>query len=409
MAKSRSLSHLLLHWVLAFHSTTQGAEVPYHFFDFEAPLFSKGILPDSIPGLSLRQGKAQIAPTQSQDDHGQYLVVSPHHPHGALLLTSKRVAADQRSHAEIWVRPQATDPQAGEEIIDFDGAVVGLFRRPNESYAEFHAFHQTSKDTGYWLSTGRLIQLDDQGKAQQWHRLNITQNWAEGTWSLKIDGELPLAGLSRSGAVDPQRFECWLFGQEQGACDFDDLLVTPIDPDQLEANAIVGRISKPSPTAQRQHSVPTKASSKQAGPRRQATLPKSSHEIVAKPSTFDVHLKVVGGGKHLTEFDVAEQHNKARRIALYSPGYDADGSPLPLKVEIRSDGHLSEGLVLADLQWAITEFADPKQPKPLQVIVHGNFSSGPTQTATVPSNWSNKPLSITIAPHLIDQARKAPP
>lgn len=409
MAKSRFFSYLSLHWILFLHALAQGADIPYHFFDFEAPLFSPGTLTLSNPGLNLRQGWAQIVSTQSQDDNGQYLVVSPHHPHGALLLTGTRIAADQRSHTEIWVRPQATDPHTGEEFVDFDGAVVGLFRTPNKSSAEFHAFHQTSKDSGYWLSTGRLIHLDDQGKAHLWHRLNITQNWETRTWSLKIDGELLLTGLSRSGEVDPQRFECWLFGQEQGACDFDDLLVTPIDPDQLEAKAIVGRISKRSTTAPIHQTLPTKASSKQAGLRRQAALPKSSPDVVAKPSTFDVHLKVVGGGKHLTEIDVDELDHKSRRIALYSPGYDADGNPLPLQLEIRSDGYLSEGLVLADLQWAITELADPKQPKQLQVIVHGNFSSGPTQTATVPSKWSNKPLSITVAPHLIDQARKDKP
>lgn len=379
-------------------------KIPYHFYNFEAPRFDQGSLAGSPQGLSLVQGTARIAATPSTPGSTQYLVLDKHGPHSAVLLTGKRLAGDHRSHAEVWVRPQATLSQNGEEFMDFDGAVIGLFRRPDEATAEFHAFHQISADTGCWLSTGRVIELNEQGAATQWHRLNIEHHWEAGTWSLKVDSAVGLTGLQRSGRIEPDRFECWLFGQEQGDCAFDDLLITPLAPDQLEAQALAGQLLRRTPAEPSGRSQPRVATGKQPVPRRHTALPKPAGQPAA-PVEFDFHLKVVGGGRHIAEIDLKEKPEGQNRIALYSPGYDAAGQPLPLQVEIRCDALLGEGVVLADLHWAITEDGDAQNGEPRPVLVQGDFSTGPTQLATVPSKWSNKALSIQVAPHLMKAVR----
>lgn len=384
--------------------SAEGDKISYHFFNFEAPRFEQGSLAGSPQGLSLVQGAARIAANPTTPGSTQHLVLDKHGPHSAVLLTGKRLAGDHRSHAEVWVRPQATSSQNGEEFMDFDGAVIGLFRRPDEASAEFHAFHQITAETGCWLSTGQMIGIDEQGAATQWHRLNIEHHWEAGTWSLKVDRAGGLTGLQRSGRIEPDRFECWLFGQEQGACAFDDLLITPLAPDQLEAQASAGQLQRRTPAEPSGRSRPRVATGKQTAPRRHTALPKPAGQPAA-PMEFDLHLKVVGGGRHITEVDLKENPEGQRRIALYVPGYDAAGQPLPLQVEIRSDAHFEEGMLLANLHWTITAAGDAKQGEPPPVLVQGDFSTGPTQLTTVPSKWSNKALSIQVAPHPMNGIR----
>jgi hypothetical protein len=353
-------------------------------------------------GIEIRRGKAVIEAAKPTDGASQCLLIGASDPHAALLLAGKRLASDHRSYAEVWVRPQATETQAGDEFIDFDGAAIALFRSNVEGKAEFAAFHQTDAGTGYWLTTGQVFDLDARGASAQWHRLNVMHNWEAGTWELEIDGAKVLIGLHRSGEINVERFQCWLFGQPRGECRFDDLLISPLPPDELETQAIAKQWARRSPTKAGVVMTPTKASAKQTTKRRHSTMP-SHVERVTTPSTYEFHVMVVGGGRHITEIEVKDPKTGPGRIALYSPGYDDKGQPIPLKVEIRSDDHLSEGLILADLQWAITEVVDAKSKEPIPVLVHGDFSTGPTQLATVPSKWSNKGITIHVAPHLIDQ------
>ncbi len=404
MIKALSFHCLVLLTIIAPVHSADENKISYHFYNFEAPRFDQGSLAGNPQGLSLVQGTARIAATPTMPGSTQHLMLDKHGPHSAVLLTGKRLAGDHRSHAEVWARPQATLSQNGEEFMDFDGAVIGLFRRPDEASAEFHAFHQITADTGCWLSTGQMIELNEQGAATQWHRLNIEHHWEAGTWSLKVDGVEGLTGLQRSGQVEPDRFECWLFGQQQGDCAFDDLLITPLAPEQLEAQASAGQLLRRMPTEPAGRSRPRVATGKQSVPRRHTALPKPAGQPTA-PAEFDFHLKVVGGGRHIAEIDLKEKPEGQNRIALYTPGYDAAGQPLPLQVEIRCDAHLGEGVVLADLHWAITEAGDAQNGELRPVLVQGDFSTGPTQLATVPSKWSNKALSIQVAARLRQAVR----
>ena len=281
--KALSFHCLVLLLIITPVRSAEEDKISYHFCNFEAARFEQGNLTGSPQGLNLVQGTARIAATPTTPGSTQHLVLDKHGPHSAVLLTGKRLAGDHRSHGEVWVRPQATASQNGEEFMDFDGAVIGLFRRPDEASAEFHAFHQITTDTGCWLSTGQMIGIDEQGAAKEWHRLNIEHHWEAGTWSLKVDGAEGLTGLQRSGRVEPDRFECWLFGQEQGDCAFDDLLITPLAPDQLEAQASAGQLLRRMPTEPAGRSRPRVATGKQPVPRRHTALPQPAGQPTAPP------------------------------------------------------------------------------------------------------------------------------
>ena len=162
MMKALPFHCLSLMLIITPVRSAEGDKISYHFYNFEAPRFDQCSLAGNPQGLSLVQGAARIAATPTTPGSTQHLVLDKQGPHSAVLLTGKRLAGDHRSHAEVWVRPQATLSQNGEEFIDFDGAVIGLFRRPDEASAEFHAFHQITADTGCWLSTGQTIYLDEQ-------------------------------------------------------------------------------------------------------------------------------------------------------------------------------------------------------------------------------------------------------
>ena len=93
-------------------------------------------------------------------------------------------------------------------------------------------------------------------------------------------------------------------------------------------------------------------------------------------------------------FESDAKNGKKQKFALYTPGYDEDGKPKPLEVQIRCDAQLKEGATLADIEWAITEHQGEDQKKNLMVILFGTFETGPSLIAKIPSEWSNKPLSI---------------
>ncbi len=371
-------------------------DVPYHFYNFECPRFLLGTLPTSGHGLELRQGRADIASDGKGVSSGQHLALLAHDPLSGVVIRGNRLASDHQSHAEVWVRPLATSLSAGEEFMDFDGAVVGLFRSPEAGEAEFYAFHQTSPEAGYWLSSGRRIAVDAEGKAAHWHRLHITHHWEAGTWALELDGAVALTGLYRSSGMDAQGFECWLFGHTAGVCEFDDLLISPLPPDALEAQALATQLSRRVPPPVVSPKTPVRASSKKSTQRRQHAQP-APGDTAAGPAAVDFRLHLVSGGKQITSIDLKDNKSGPRRATLYTPSYDEKGQRLPLQVEIRSDAHLREGLVLADLEWSIIEIVEPKEKKPGVVISHGNFATGPTQLVTVPAEWTNKGVTIRMA------------
>ena len=241
------------------------------------------------------------------------------------------------------------------------------------------------------------MNVDDTGHPAEWLRVGIVHDWTAGTWQIEINGTTLLVGLRRHADVVKDRFELRLYGQELGDNSFDDVLISPLPPVELEARTLAQNAARRRVAQQHALDAAKRVSFAQTNQeRRQRQTVKADEKIQAIPSLLDVHLKVIGGGKHITEIDYNDSKGEKQRTTLYVPGYDGNGKPLPLEVEIRCDAELKPGMTLDGISWAVTEQGDDKNPKPLTVLVHGTFVTGPTQIAKVPSKWSNKGLRIHV-------------
>lgn len=386
-------SLLLLAWLIPPEPAC-ALDLPYYFYSFEGRQKS----PFPPKGIQVRQGNVTRSDISGQS--GSSLVIEPSQPHGALTLSGRRLIAEGSSHLEIWTAPSPTNMATGGEFLDFDGAAVALFHSAQDpSQAEFYAFHFTGPNSGSWISSGVVIQP----QSASWHRLGIIHDWSAGTWNLEIDGRPVLSGLGRATDVPKDHFELWLFGQIDGSSHFDDILITPVAPARLET-LLASRTRHPSRKSIAMphrdavaHSAPAPQKRRQHPPN---DLDRPS--LFAKPETLDAEIEVVGGGRHLTSTDITSDTGESKRYSFYSPGYDASGKPLPLQVQIRSDGSLADGRRLRDLHWSVTEL--PKKGQVIvPILVQGTFATGPVQTATVPSTFSNKALTINVwhqTPHL---------
>jgi len=290
------------------------------------------------------------------------------------------------------VRPRAVSSKDGAEFFDYDGAAVALFQNV-DGLAELHALHIGEDQKGFWVSTGVRLRVKD-GVVEDWFRINITQQWEVGTWDLAVNGTQVLQGIGRGACADGKMFEVWLYGNgSQSVNRFDDLLISADPPDVLEskiASMRKPRISTSSVVSSQEKKVSRQTSDDK---RRQHMLPSPDPKKYGQVQVLNMSLKVVGGGRHIGEFESKDKNGQEQKIALYSPGYDEDGKAKPLQVRIRCDAKLGEGVSLSQIEWAITE--DPKEgANEVKVIVFGTFATGPSLIATVPSEWSNKALSI---------------
>lgn len=369
----------------SFHAS--GAErTPYLFINFDdASVFPPGEIAGATQGIQVITPVANVV----KDEAGpkSHLQVS-----GSVVLLANRFTGDGQTHFEAWVRPQAVTADDGMEFLDYDGAVLAMFRT-DEDHAEIHALHMVSADVAFWVSTGVQIPIKN-GIAVDWHVIHIQQHWEQSTWDLTLDGVMVLQGLGRGQYADGKLTEVWLYGHgDQSLNAFDDLLLSADAPDVLERELAAHYQRRTSVAAQAQQKKKLVGRSTTDSHRRQKTQAQPDPKKIETAKILDVSLQVVGGGRHIGEFESTEKDGKKKKFALYTPGYDENGKPKPLEVQIRCDAELKEGASLDDIEWAITEHPKDGEEQ-VRVILSGTFQSGPSLIAKVPSEWSNKPLSI---------------
>lgn len=369
----------------AWSSSAADSGLPYLFVNLEDDKeFPSGTLRAGSHALQVMSPDASVVDGASKED-SRHLLVS-----GAVALVGQRFTGDGQTHLELWAKPHSHSTSDGGEFLDFDGAVVGLFRSSEES-AEFHVFHATESDRGYWLSTGVTVALK-KGVCESWHRLNVTQDWSRGTWSLGIDGAPVMEGIGRCTCAEGNLFELWMYGAgDREATAFDDLVVSSVPPDVLERALAAKAHAIARAPEDRQEQRVARLSAEAA--RRQHREPRPDSRKAASSRILDTQIQVVGGGRHIGEFTSKGKSGMEEKFALYTPGYDEAGKPKPLQVRIRCDAKLQVGASLRELEWAVTEMPRDEQSS-VRVIVHGTFEKGPTLTVTIPSDWSNKAFSI---------------
>ncbi len=383
--KHRALFLLLAPGLISCLSAA--VEAPYIFVNFEAvSAWPDGVLKPERAGWQITAPGASV---RNADDRGasRHLEIT-----GAAVLIGDRFTGDGRTWLEVWARPQAVRMAEGAEFLDFDGAAVALFLTES-GHAELHGLHITEQGCGHWIASGVKVPLTN-GAAADWLSVGIAQNWADRTWELTLNGQVVLTGMGRGDCADGKIFELWCYGHDEGLANrFDDVLVSALPPSVLEA-----RLAEP-PKRRQTATAELSESGKRVGKntldekRRKHHLPRPDLAKAGKAAVLGISLQVVGGGRHIGEFESKNGQGGLDKFALYSPGYDEQGNPKPLEVVIRCDVKLEEGSRLDDIEWAITE--DKKEgAQSLRVIVWGDFANGPSIKATVPSAWSNQALSI---------------
>jgi hypothetical protein len=384
----------------------ENESLPYHLIRFEENEgYQAGAFKGAGGGLQLLQGDARIV-REDGDEVGQCLETVAGIPYASIHFHGERVSRNHKTYFEVWVRPSASPLAKSEEFMDLDGAVLGLFADGPDRPATFHAYHALPEDAGYWVSTGVSAAVGSSGMTQEWIRIGICQNLATGTWDLEIGGEVVMTEIRNTETPREDGIQLWLLGHETRANRFDDLLVSPVEPDSL-------RLGEPKHLPQggsdrNVHDGNLDRSGERKVGRKQSDDDRRRHDAgipaglaKAAPKRLDVEMDIIGGGTQHGKFDGKGADPNQQSFLLYSPQYDDDGKPLPLKVRIQCDTELTEGVDLSKIVWVVTELANKEDKEPRRVIVHGTFTTGFTQIAEIPSEWANKGTQIRVGTNLV--------
>ena len=391
----------------------ESESLPYHFIRFEENEgYQVGAFKEVGGGLQLLQGDARIVREEGDEaGAGQFLETVAGNPYTSLHFSGERVSRDHKTYYEVWVRPSVSPLAKSEEFMDLDGAVLGFFADRPDGAGTFHAYHALPEHQGHWVSTGASAAVGPSGMTQEWIRIGICQNLATGTWDLEIGGEVVLKEIRTTETPREDAIQLWLLGDETRANRFDDLLISPVQPDSLRLGDAKylsqGRSARKDHTGDIDRTGERKVGRKQADEdrrRHDVGIPAGMEKMAAK--RLQVEMDIVGGGKQHGKFDAKDSDSKTSSFLLYSPQYDDAGKPLPLKVRIQCDTELVEGVELSKILWVVTEIAKKDDEGPRKVIAHGTFQTGFTQIAEIPSEWANKGTSIRVGTNLV--VRKSP-
>lgn len=362
-------------------------EAPFYFTNFEDVV--------AWPGGELKTPRAgwQVTEPAAWIRNGDMAKGSRHlEVSGAVNFLGERFTGDGQTWLEIWVRPRAMRMTEGAELLDFDGAVLAFFE-DGKGKGEWHGLHITEDGAGHWIATGVKAPLSD-GAAAHWHCVGIIQNWAERTWDLVVDGRPVLTGMGRGECAAGRHFELWFYGHGDGFANrYDDVLVSPVPPAVLEAQQVELRKDRQAARTELQGDEKRVGAGSSEGRRRKHQLPRPQWQSRGRAEVLSLALEVVGGGRHIGQFESRNDQGAVEKFALYSPGYDAEGKPKPLEILIRCDAKLEAGARLGDIEWAVTALEEQNQSGQ-RVIAWGDFSTGPGVKTTLPSEWSNKPLAV---------------
>ena len=379
-----------------------GAEqesLPHHFIRFEDDEgYQVGDFKGPKDGIQLLQGAARIV-RDDGGEAGQCLETVAGEHYASIHFHGERVSQYDMTYYEVWVKPSASPTEKGEEFMDFDGAMLGFFSDGVDGRGTFHAYHALPEQEGYWVSTGVSADTDISGMTEEWIRIGISQNLAKETWNLEIGGVKVLEEIRYTEAPSVDGIRLWFLGHVTRANRFDDLWVSPVEPDSLHLGK--ARDSSPAWSGKKDRAEKLNRSGERKVGRKQYDKDRRRHDadipdgdVKASPKMLEFDFDILKGGKQHGKFD-DDKSDQKRSYLIYSPEYDDDGNPLPLKVKIQCDSELAEGIDLSQIVWVVTEMGKPEE-RSRKVIVHGNFQSGFTQIAVIPSEWANKGTEIRV-------------
>ena len=275
---------------------------------------------------------------------------------------------------------------------DFAGAAIGFFRVGAEG--ELRVLHGRKGKEALWVSTGVRVPLDPAGLAADWLRINVRLSRSSGRWALAVNGERVLGGLQIVELPRNELLPLYLFGHEDVACRFDNLLISAIEPDMLE-KLLAARTAR----AARAGAAPSRSDPTVLAPKASSTLRQPRG---AEPTALDDAPQLkgwqvtmsVGDREYRGAADRFDQPSDAPKIIAFAPGSDEAGNPLPQRITITADAELRPGLNLRKLRWAHKELLSLE--KYGVTIFEGDFAAGLVQEVTVPPEWSRKATAVLI-------------
>ena len=392
----RSRLPICLFAVSVFCSSVVRAALPaYSFTDFEGAGWSAGPLPAEKSAWHLVQGSAAVVAT-SEERPAQALALGPSTPFAAVFVETTPVANAPVVFCEVLAKPHAVAGEADAEFLDFGGAVAGFFRGKN-GRGELRALFARSAAESVWLSTGLDFPLDESGNAAEWLRIAIRLDRRGERWELRVNGAPVLTGLrALEGRAAGLGF--WLYGQESQPCLVDDVLVTTVEPDQLEKliaaeNRRARRVAPHAPAAPGAQIVsrgPAPGAMRSAQP----AIVKATRELaVPVVRAWDAALQI--GDAHFKSGAEVEIEGRKTSLLIYGPRFDDQGNALPGELTLTADAELRPGADLRRLRWIVVEMK--KWPDEFgETIAAGDFRTGLVQTAIIPPEWIRKATSVHV-------------
>jgi hypothetical protein len=388
---------LVVLWLAVFGSwfESTGAVPAYTFTDFEIESgWREGPLPMEKSPVQLVQGAAAVISLPEHNPE-QILELQAANPFTAMFVDTLPLAKVRVVFCELLTRPASVEEQADAEFLDFGGAILGLFRVGDGG--ELRVLSSRSADESVWISTGLRFPLDGGGRAKDWLRITVRLDRKTERWDLRVNGRPVLKGL---GAVPGKSggLAMWLYGQKTQPCQFDDLLLAAVEPDQLEkmlaarqrrARHQIVTAKEPSGPQIVMRSKPTVElrSTQQA-------ISRAEHQLVA-PVLRDWKLALQIGGQTYESGPPIDADGREPSITVYSPQYDDSGNPLPGSLTITADAELKPGTDLSRLRWIVAELKGwPDQLG--EVLQAGDFATGLVQTVTIPGEWTKKGSYVNV-------------
>jgi len=371
------------------------AQPDYFFADFEAENgWALGPLPEKESAVRPLQGKVEIS-AEPEEVSRQVLRLGPGENFPVAYVDAARFAAQRVVYCEVLAKPYAVDENRDEEFLDFGGAILGFFRVGQQG--EVRGLYAKSPQENVWISTGLRFDLGPDGLPTRWLRIAIRLDRVAGTWSVTINDVPAVAALRTVSLPADSPLPLWLYGDAAHPTFFDDLLISPTAPEELEKLlALPARPATFDPQRPGQqivtHSKPTPEL-------------RRVQESAAKPENLPVrqsplalrgwHLSLDTGRQKIDKpLPLADRKNDAGIIA-YAPGYDDEGRPLPLVITITADAELRPGVDLSRLRWQVAELKGWPD-KIGEIAGQGDFRNGLVQTFTLTPEWARRATRVMV-------------
>ena len=212
-----------------------------------------------------------------------------------------------------------------------------------------------------------------------------------------MNGAEVLAGF-RALPGEAAGLPLWLYGQETQPTRVDDLLVTTVEPEDLEKliewqqrrTARGGGQALAPPGAR----LVTRAVPASKLRSMQPVIREASQRLV-KPTLRAWEMALQIGDATFKPGPLTEIEGRKTSLLIYSPRYDDSGRPLPGTLTITADAEVRPGVDLSRLRWMISEMK--KWPDELgEVVAAGDFRTGLVQEATIPPEWIRKATAVQV-------------